>query len=157
MLLALAAAHAEPQSAKPSTAEDRAKAVEFARSLESDPLGKQAKEQRKWLTLWLIEVPDISVKLCGSLLGPLSGDKNYAAELTTQMAASGVAFMIASPTKASDNVAVYTAGVEGTPRAYESILKVKPKANWQLLDELIEKRSKGELSEYVRQAAARCK
>ena len=101
MLLALTAAHAEPQSAKPSTAEDRAKAVEFARSLESDPLGKQAKEQRKWLMLWLIEVPDISVKLCGSLLGPLSDDKNYAAELTTQMAASGVAFMIASSTKAS--------------------------------------------------------
>jgi hypothetical protein len=52
------------------------------------------------------------------------------------------------------DVAIYTAAVEGSLRAYESILKVKPKARWPFLDDLLEKRSKGELPEYVRQAAA---
>lgn len=104
-----------------------------------------------------MEARILALRLCGSLLGPVSGDKNYAAELTTQMAASGAAFMIGNPTKASDNLAVYTAGVEGALRAYESILKVKPKAKWPSLDELIEKRNRGELSEHVRQAAVRCK
>jgi len=147
-----------PQTQKTSAAKDRAKAVEIARSLEADPLGKQAKDQRAWLILWLTNVPDINVKGCGSLLGPVVGSKkNYDVELFTQMLAAGAAFIIANPDKAKDDVAVYTAGVEGSLRAYESILKLKPKARWPFLDDLLEKRTKGELTEYVRQAATHCK
>jgi hypothetical protein len=156
-LFALVAAQAQPQ-AKSSTPEDRAKAVEVARSLEADPLGKQAKDQRAWLLRWLIEAPDIHVKACSSILGPVVGSKkNYDAELFAQTLASSAAFIIANPDKEKDDVAVYTAAVEGALRTYESILKAKPKAKWPFLDDLIEKRSKGELAEYVRQAATRSK
>ena len=48
----------------PSTPEERAKAVQFAHDLEANPLGPQAKNEREWLTLWLIEVPDITVEVC---------------------------------------------------------------------------------------------
>jgi len=158
VLVLLCALQLWPQSEKHSTAKDRAKAVEIARSLEVDPLGKQAKDQRAWLILWLINVPDINVKACDSPLGPiLDSKKNYGAELFTTMLTSGVAFIIANPDKAKDDVAVYTAGVEGSLRAYESILKLKPKAKWPFLDDLLEKRTKGELTEYVRQAATHCK
>jgi len=157
LFLSLVAALAPAQTPKPSTPEDRAKAVEIAHSLESDPLGKNAKEQRAWIVRWLTDVPDINVKVC-NLLGPVLGsNKNYSAEIFTQMVPSSAAFIIANPDKAKDDLAVYTAAVEGSLRAYESILKSKPKAKWPFLDDLVEKRNKDELAEYVRQAAAHCK
>jgi len=156
LLLALVAAHS--QTRPPSTPEERARAVEIAHSLESDPLGAQAKEQRSWVIRWLIEVPDIHVKLCGGLLGPVFGSsKNYGNELFGQLLSSSAAFLIANPDKAADDLAVYSAGLEGTLRAYESILKVKPKAKWPFLDDLIARRDNGGLAEYVRQAMAHCK
>lgn len=146
------------QAGKPSTPDERAKAVTVARSLETDPLGKEAKEQRKWLVTWLIDVSDISVKACTDLLGPIVGSKkNYESELFTQTLGSAAAFIIANPDKTKDNVAVYTAGLEGALKAYESILKTQPKAKWPFLDDVIEKRSKGELGDFVRKATARCK
>lgn len=158
LLLALVAAQAQPQTRKPSTPEDRAKAVEIARALESDPLSKQAKEQRNWIIHWLIDVPDVTVTVCANLLGPLPGsNKNYSSEIFTQMIPSAGAFIIEHSEESKDDIAVYTAAVEGALRAYQSILKVKPKARWPFLDDLIEKRDKGELAAHVRQAAANCK
>ncbi len=150
--------NAQNQARKPSTPEERARLVQVARAAESDPLGGDAKSQREWALRWLIEVPDVSVKLCGSLLGPVLGSKkNYSSEIFGQMMLSSAAFVIENPDKANDDVAAYTAGVEGAVRAYESILKVKPKARWPSLDDLIAKRSKGELADYVRDAAKHCK
>jgi hypothetical protein len=158
LFLALVAAQAQPQTRTPSTPEDRAKAIDIARSLETDPLGKQAKEQRNWIVHWLIDVPDINVKVCANLLGPLlNSNRNYSSELFTQMVPSAAAFVITNPDKAKDDVAVYTAAAEGVLRTYEAILKVKPKAKWPFLDDLIEKRNKGELGDFVRQAAPHCK
>lgn len=126
VLLALAVAQAQPQARKTSTPEDRAKAVEIARSLETDPLGKQAKEQRNWIVHWLVDVPDVNVKVCSNLLGPLmESNKNYSPEIFTQLVPSSAAFVITNPDKAKDDVAVYTAALEGALRSYESILKAK--------------------------------
>ena len=156
--VSLLAAGQPPQARKNSTPEDRAKALEIARTLELDPLGKQSKEQRNWMVHWLIEVPDINVKVCGNLLGPLLGStKNYASEIFTQMIPASAAFIISNPEKAQDNASVYAAALEGSLRAYESILKVKPKAKWPYLDGLLVKRSKGELPAYVREVSAKCK
>jgi hypothetical protein len=158
LALVLVAAQAQPQTRKASTAEERSKAVQIARSLEADPLSKDAKEQRRWITLWLIEVPDISVKMCTSFFGPLvDANKNYSTEIVTQMLPSAAAFVISNPDKAKDDIAVYTAALEGSLRTYESILKVKPKAKWPFLDDLIQKREKGDLADYIRQAATHCK
>ncbi len=146
------------QDRVPSSPEDRAKAVQIARALESDPLGKAAKEQRRWVTLWIIQVPDISVTLCSHLLGPvLESKKNYSAEIFTQMVPSSAAFIIEHPEEAKDPARVYLAGVEGALRTYEAILKVKPKARWPYLDDLIEKRDKGTLADHVRDASAKCR
>ena len=108
--------------------------------------------------LWLVQVPDITVKMCTALLGPLTdANKNYSTEIVTQMLPSEAAFVISNSDKVEDDIAVYTAGVEGSLRAYESILKAKPKARWSFLDDLIQKREKGELADYIRQAATHCK
>lgn len=159
-VLALVASQAQAQTRQPSTPEDRAKAVEIAKALEIDPLGKKAKEQRNWMVRWLIGVPDITVEVCGNLLGPVleeKGNRNYSAEIFTQMIPSAAAFVITNPDRAGDTVAVYTASVEGSLRTYEAILKTKPKARWPFLDDLIAKRDRGELTEYVRTAASGCK
>jgi hypothetical protein len=157
LLFALVAAQTQLQAAQRSTPEDRAKVVSIARFLETDPLGPQAPEQRQWVIRWLIEVPDIHVKSC-NLVGPVMGSKkNYATEIFAQTLASSAAFIVENPNKADDEIAVYTASLEGALRAYESILKAKPKAKWPFLDGLIEKRAKGELPAYVREAATHCK
>jgi hypothetical protein len=135
---------------KPSTPEERARAVMLIRMLESEPLNKDAKDARRWLLQWLSEVPDITVTITPDFLRPIFGkEKNYAGEIFFQMTLSSAAFIIENPDKANDEQAVNVAGLEGSLKAYESILKVKPKAKWEFLDGLIEKRNKGELDEYV--------
>jgi hypothetical protein len=113
---------------------------------------------------WLWDVwPGFGARACSNLLKPLRGTWwNHADEIVSQSQYSSVAFVITNPQKADDEIAVYTAGLEGSLRAYESILN-KPMAEWPIvgarwwfLDSLIEKRNKGVLTEYVRQAATHC-
>lgn len=134
----------------PATPEEKAMAVKAARLLETDPFHKEAKKMRQWFTTWLIEVPDITVELCGAYLGPVAGsDKNYSSDIFAQAMFSSAAFIVEHPDQANDRVAVQLAGVEGALKTYESILTTKPKARWEFLDGLLEKRSKGELRAYV--------
>lgn len=143
----------------PSTPEERAKVVQIARALESEPLHENAKKAREGLFYWIVNVPDITVTLCTDYLSGLYKDKkNYSSELAMQMTFSSVAFIIENPAQAQDDVAVQKAGVEGTLRAYEAILKEKPKAKWPFLDDLIQRRDKGTLEEYVREiSTTKCK
>jgi hypothetical protein len=143
----------------PSTPDERAMAVKAARLLESDPFNADADKIRKWFTLWLIEIPDISIEVCGAYLGPvLSSKKNYSSEIFTQTMFSSAAFIIEHPDQAKDRVAVNLAGVEGALRIYESILKTRPKARWEFLDELVAKRDKGELRAYIEEITrTKCK
>lgn len=141
----------------PSTQEERDKALALIDNLERDPLGKDAKAARQWLTLWLIEVPDISVTVCTSMLGPLTeSKKNYTGEIGVQLMYSSAAFIIRNSEKRDDAASVQQAGVEGALRTYESILKAKPKAHQPFLDELLRKRDAGELAAYVSSAMKDC-
>jgi hypothetical protein len=145
------------QDRGPSTAEERATAVKLARFLESDPLGPGAKEARQWLTVWLITVPDITVSICGDLLGPVPRSaRKYSSELVVQAAYSSAAFIIEHPDKAQNQIAVYQAGLEGALKAYASIRKQQPKFSWPFLDDLQEKQSRGELEAHVVSAAQKC-
>ena len=144
----------------PSTPEERSNAVKAARLLETDPFHKDAKKIREWFTLWLIEVPDISIGICTDYLPGLYGtkNKNHESELVGQMMFSSAAFIIEHPDQAKDNVAVNLAGLEGTLKMYEAVLKTKPNAKISTLDQLLGKRDKGELKGYVEEiAATKCK
>ena len=50
-LLLLISPSLAQQKRGPSTPEERAKAVQFAHDLESNPLNPQAKNEREWFTL----------------------------------------------------------------------------------------------------------
>jgi hypothetical protein len=144
----------------PSTPEERAKVVKLTRQLERDPLGKDAKDARQWLTVWLIHVPDIVVRPCGTLLGPVvnAGAKDdYSAELQSQMMYAQAALVIEDPEAAKDLHSLYVASVESALKTYEAILKKKPAARRPYLDDLLAKRDKGEIHAYVKQAMAGCR
>jgi carboxypeptidase Q len=143
----------------PSTPEERAKVVRLTRQLEREPLGKDAKDVRQSLTVWLIHVPDIVVQPCGSLLGPVvnTTKDDYSAELNAQMNFSQAAYIIENPSKARDIHALLTASLEGALKAYEAILKKRPAARRPYLDDLLTRRDQGEIGAYVRQAMAGCR
>lgn len=147
------------QKRGPSTPEERAKAVALAHQLEDQPLGPGAADARKWLTIWLIEIPDISVEFCPSVLGPdLVIKKNNATEISAQMMYSQLAFMIENPDKAKDRTAVFVTGVKGALKAYQAIQKDKPKTQFKSLDDLLAQQQNGTLDGAVKQSvAANCK
>jgi len=146
------------QQRGPSTPEERARAVQTAKALQSDPVAPNLQEDREWLLKWLIEVPDISVKMCSTFLGDLGDAKsgNPGAILATLLA-SEAAFVIEHPEKAKDVDAVYLAGVDGALHSYEAIHSKDASYRVPHLDDLIQKREQGKLSDYVRATAKKCK
>jgi hypothetical protein len=141
--------HAEERG--PSTAEERAKVIDLTHKLETDPMNSQAEEWRVWLAKWIDEVPDVVVPVCPGLLPQLlRSNRNYAHELAMQVVYSSAAFIVEHPQQQVDQQAVFQAGVDGALRAYQAIIKARPRARWYFLDSLIQMREKGELKEYLR-------
>ena len=146
------------QQRGPSTPEERARALQTAKSLQSDPLAPNVQEDREWLLKWLIEVPDISVKMCTTFLGDLGDSKSgYPGAIIATLLASEAAFVIEHPEKAKDVDAVYFAGVDGALHSYEAIHSKDASYRSPHLDDLIQKRDQGKLSDYVRTTAKKCK
>jgi hypothetical protein len=150
--------HAQQQRG-PSTAEERARAIQVAKSLRNDPLAARNTKDREWLIQWLIEVPDISIKLCGGLLGDMGDSKKspYPGALLATMMATEVAYVIENPDKAKDNNAVYLAGIEGILDAYQSVRAKDPNFHAKQLDEFSQKRVDGKLAEAVAAATKKSK
>jgi hypothetical membrane protein len=147
------------QARGPSTPEDRVRFVTLVRALEGDPLAANANATRQQLREWMIEVPDIRFKVCPDLLGHAVGtDYRYSREVNLQVLLSGAVLTIEDPGKARDDVAVYTAGVEGALRAYEVLVRSMPDAHLAALDNLIAKRDRSELVDHIaRLADDKCK
>lgn len=159
-LVLLCALHVlDAQARGSSTAEERAKVVAIARLLENDPSGDHAAANRQWLRDWIVEVPDIRVYVCDALLSHDLGETYpYSREVGAQPMFSAAAFAIEHQDNARDEIAQYTAGIEGALRAYEALLKSQPDARSPLLDELLVKRQRGELAHHVaREANEKCK
>jgi hypothetical membrane protein len=137
-----------------STSEERAKAINIARSLERDPLAKDAAANRQWLLNWIIEVPDIHFKSCVGLLSPGVGSHyRYSTEVNQQIIFSAAAFKLENPDHLRNDTGAYIAGVEGALRAYEILIKSTPDAKLAFLDDLVAKRDRGELADHVAKLA----
>jgi hypothetical protein len=142
-----------------STPEERANAINIARSLERDPLAKDAAANRQWLLNWIIEVPDIRFKSCVGLLSPGVGDQyRYSAQVNQQIIFSAAAFKLEHPDHLRNDNGAYIAGVEGALRVYETLMKSVPDAQLAFLDDLIAKRDRVELADHVANLAKeKCK
>ena len=142
-----------------STSEERVKAINIARSLERDPLAKDAAANRQRLLNWIIEVPDIRFKFCVGLLSPGVGNQyRYSAEVNQQIIFSAAAFKLEHPDHLRNDTGAYIAGVEGALQVYEILMKSVPDAKLAFLDDLVVKRDRGELADHVvKLAKEKCK
>src|SRR5258708_27533263 len=137
------------QERGPSTPEERSRAVKVSRDLENDPLGKDAKEQRDWALDWIEKIPDITVNVCFDFFGKLPDPpRGHSKEITLQMIISSAAFMIEHPDKVKDEQAIAMAGLLGSLKAYQAILKQDSAARWPYVDKLIVMREEGKLDDY---------
>ncbi len=142
----------------PSTPAERKRAVEVTKRLEKFPLAANANSDRVWLMKWINDIPDITVRTCGGLLDPLAVDEDakYGRKLYAQSMFGMTAFMIENPQRKDDWVAVQTAGVESTLKAYQSLLQAKPDARWDVLDKLLTAQKEGTLNDVVENALDGC-
>ena len=154
-LIVLVVAVSLPSAAKmrgPSTAEERAQALEYAQSLEQHPLAKDSLEKRMWLTEWLVQIPDVTVSIPPKELKALKSlDKvndTYSNQLRMQVIYSQAAFQLQHPEEKSA-VTIQAAGLAGTLRAYRAIQQFDPSARYPLLDNLMSLEKQGKLEWYV--------
>ncbi|ABF39254.1 hypothetical protein Acid345_0249 [Candidatus Koribacter versatilis Ellin345] len=148
------AAVASPRAA--SSPKERVKLVRIARNLEINPLAFEAVQQRQWAAEFIVKAPDLHLELCEPVLHPLErGNPNYNSQLSMQFMVSSAAFMVKHP-KVKDPVKIQTAGVEGTLKAYQSILKVDKDAHFDFLDGLMQQKQDGQLENYVASISSTC-
>jgi hypothetical membrane protein len=142
-----------------STPEQRERVINLTRALEHDPLAEDAPASRQWLQAWVNEVPEIQVYICDGLLRSGIGDSYpYVEEVNSQMMFSAAAFAIEHPDQARNRVAQFEAGVQGALKAYESLAQSQADAHSPFLDDLLVKRDRGELADYVaKEAVEKCK
>lgn len=134
-----------------SAAADRARVVDYARSLEEHPLAKDSLAKRMWLTKWIVNSPEVSVQVCCQELQSLDKvNDTYSQQLRMQAMYSQAAFQVEHP-KVKDTAAIQAAGLAGTLRAYRAILRFDPSAKYPLLDNLLALEKQGKLQTYVQQ------
>ncbi len=148
---------AQGQRRGPSTAEERTRAVKVAHELEESPLAKDAKDNRQWVYKWIVDIPDITVNGCSEYFGKVPDPpRGHSDEIVKQMIISSAAFMIEHPDKAKDEQAVATAGLLGSLKAYQSIVKEQPEARWSFLDKIVQMRDQGKLEDYISDMRRKC-
>jgi hypothetical protein len=141
----------------PSTPKERTKALRLIRQLEADPAGSEARESRRWLALWLLDIPDLRVRYCAEVVGGSRAARDrIRPDLLAQIPWSGVAFLIENPDKQGAKTEVYTAGLLGALRAYEALLRDRPEQRSPLFDDLLAKRDAGELAAFVAETSQAC-
>jgi hypothetical protein len=158
LLGAASAVAAQTAHRGPSTSEERARAVKISHELEDSPLAKSAQENREWVYQWIVDIPDITVNVCYEYFGklPTSPTHGHANDIVQQMVISSAAFMIEHPDRAKDEQAVATAGLLGSLKAYQSILKQEPDSRWPYLDKVVQMRDQGKLDDYVGDMRRKC-
>ncbi len=144
----------------PSTAEDRARAVEVTNRIQAEPLNPRYQADRDWLLQWIEKIPDITVPICPDLL-PVAASKGqdiykYANQLRWQTIASSASFLINHPKDKDNDLAINQAAVEGALVAYQNILKSRPRAHWPSLDDLLEKQKSGALQNWIKNQTFHC-
>ena len=143
----------------PSTPEERKQALAYIHDFEADPLGPNAIQEREWTIKWIIEIPDVHVSFCSTILDKMNrSDKKDGPALLAAMIMGQTEFALQNLGKQADRMPQYQAGVEAVLRVYEVLLKVNPKDRQPYLDDLIQRREAGTLAQFVSErAGAACK
>lgn len=124
--------------------------------LEKAPFHKDAKAVRGLAVNYVIETNDVSIVVCaGDLMEALLDKKNKnSTELIAQYTIAMAAFKLGNADKKDDENAAQLAGVESALRAYEAMIKEKPKTKHAGVEKLLSKKQEGSLAAMVE--AANC-
>jgi hypothetical protein len=136
----------------PSTPADRARLVKAAELMQKKPLSADAIREGRWALQWITDVPDVNVTICGSL----SPHYKYEGQMMASDVLSMGAFIIRNPKKASDQKAVWRAGVDGMLQTYTAILDKNYAARDDVYDDLLEQRSQDDLMQFMNEYGLRC-
>jgi hypothetical protein len=142
-----------------TTPEERKRLVTIARKLEAAPLDQSLFKEREWAKQWVVENPDVRIRMCMQLLAGLKSPRyKYRTEITIQMMLSTAAFLIEHPAAVGDNLAENVGGLEGVLKAYAAILKSDPEpdAHAKRLDDLLQTQKEGKLLDYARETIKYC-
>lgn len=157
LLLLFSLLAAVAQSRNPATAEQRQRVVAIAHKLETTPLDQTLFPEREWAKQWVIENPDVRIRMCLQLLPDLRRPRyKFRPEILDQMMLSSAAFLIEHPDKTGDHLAENVGGLQGVLKAYSAIVKANPDARVQALDDMLEKEGRGKLVEYARETIQAC-
>jgi hypothetical protein len=155
LLFALLAAAVQVRD--PATAEPRQRVVAIAHKLEATPLDQGLFPEREWAKQWVLENPDVRIRMCMQLLPDLRRPRyKFRLEIVDQMMLSSAAFLIEHPDKSGDHLAENVGGLQGVLKAYSAIVKSNPDARVQALDEMLEKERRGKLVEFARGTIKAC-
>jgi hypothetical protein len=129
------------------------------RALEINPLASDAMDARRELLAWLIESPDVTVKMCLGVLEPFTrSTSRYHREMSLQVMLSSSAYAIEHPDRASDVARVATGGLEGVLNTYASLKAQRgQEAADPFMERLSEMRERGGLEEHERELTRDCK
>jgi hypothetical protein len=135
---------------------DKEMLVKASQILEQSPFHEKAKDFRAWAVNYVIQTKDVDIIVCGGdIVAPLLDKKNkFGSELIAQYTIGMAAFKINNPEQANDENAAQLAGLESAVKAYQAMVKEKPKAQFAPMDDLAAKLANGELKKMV--DAANC-
>lgn len=157
--MALSAVAAIPVAAggQETPAATKTRMIQLIGMLESDPFLKDGKEVRGEIMSWLVEAPDVTVKICPNVLGDVRKIKgNEGRILVVQLGFSEAKFILENPDKATDQHAINVAGVEGVLRTYAAMKTTKPKLAIPEIDRLVKLQESGQLGAAVDEGLAKC-
>jgi hypothetical protein len=128
------------------------------RALETNPLASDVMEARRELLRWLIESPDVTVKVCLGVLEPLvRSTSRYHSEMHLQVVLSSGAYAIEHPDQARDVARVAAGGLEGALNTYASLKAQRgPEAADAFMERLSEIRERGGLEKHERELTKDC-
>ena len=140
-----------------TSAATKTRMIQLIGTLESDPFQKDGKEVRGEVMTWLVEAPDVSVRICPNVLGDIKKIKgDEGGILVVQLGFSQAKFILENPDKAADQHAVNVAGVEGVLRTYAAMKTTKPKLAIPEIDRLVKLHASGQLGAAVDEGLAKC-
>lgn len=146
-------------NAKVSTAAERKRALDVIEKLEKNPLSPELKQEREWVQQWVVEMDDIHVVMCTTVIKPLLEEKNSDPRkaLMLQNLLAMAAWEMQHPKQPIDYTAMQLAGAQGMLRAYQSIAVKDGSYKSPFMESLLTKEKDGTLESYVRAGSAECR
>lgn len=128
-------------------------AAAMIRRMETTPPGKESDQLRAGLLKWLINSPQVHVKLCGDFFTTKMQKSELRGLLTVQLVLSlGAATIEAGPEKRTQ-AELDLSAVQGVLRLYETVVTTKREVRHPHMERLLVMRKARTLEQYVRENA----